>query len=331
MPTTKNAMLRYQVLDECFKDPHHKYTIDALIDKVSDVLYDYDGSSVSLRQIREDIKYMRDRLTFHAPIATYPYDGKKQYYRYSRPFSIFNKALSRQELTNLHATIEMLGRYRGTPANAWLEEVISSLEYHFGVRPNAEKLIAFEQNERLKGLEHLSDLIDATVNHLPLLLTYETYAREEFHFTIHPYYMKQYNTRWYLFAFNEENYRVESYALDRIKKFSRADVPFRHNGTIDFASHFDDVVGVSVPYGETAAERIVLRFSDWRLPYVLSKPLHRSQELCAEPNTIAITVKPTRELTQQLFSFGPDVEVVAPEWLRQEMKEKLAESLRHYS
>ena len=56
MPTNKNAQLRYQVLDRCFSDFIHKYSIDDLIDKVNDVLYDLNGTEVSMRQIREDIK-----------------------------------------------------------------------------------------------------------------------------------------------------------------------------------------------------------------------------------------------------------------------------------
>lgn len=35
MPTNKNAQLRYQILDRCFSDFHHKYTIDDLIEKVN--------------------------------------------------------------------------------------------------------------------------------------------------------------------------------------------------------------------------------------------------------------------------------------------------------
>ena len=68
MPTNKNAQLRYQILDRCFSDYHHKYTIDDLIKKVNEALFDLCGTQISIRQIREDIKYMRDRVTYNAPI-----------------------------------------------------------------------------------------------------------------------------------------------------------------------------------------------------------------------------------------------------------------------
>ena len=102
MPTNKNAQLRYQILDRCFSDFSRKYEIQDLLEKVNDALYDMYGTEVSLRQIREDIKYMRDRVTFDAPIKAYQYDGKKCYYRYSDSnFSIYNNELSVDDLNKL--------------------------------------------------------------------------------------------------------------------------------------------------------------------------------------------------------------------------------------
>ena len=81
MPTNKNAQLRYQILDRCFSDFHHKYFIEDLMDKVNDALMDLYGTQISIRQIREDIKYMKDRVTYNAPIEAYPCEGRK----YCRP------------------------------------------------------------------------------------------------------------------------------------------------------------------------------------------------------------------------------------------------------
>ena len=140
---------------------------------------------------------------------------------------------------------------------------------------------------------------------------------------VYPYYVKQYNGRWFLFGLNDEKGRIESYALDRIESYASGTKPFVENATTDFASYFDDVIGVSVPYGDVATEEIVLRFSPQRFPYVLSKPIHSSQRVLSEPNTVSIHVKPNRELSQQILSFIPDVEVLSPEWLRNEIRDKL--------
>ena len=182
----------------------------------------------------------------------------------------------------------------------------------------------------LKGVEHLSEIIDATISHRPLKVKYQSFGKEPRICTVHPYYIKQYNGRWFLFGLHQEKDRVENYALDRIESFEKADVPFIKNDMINFDTYFKDVIGVSVPYDDTPTEEVVLRFSEHRFPYVVSKPLHPSQKTCDEPNTISIHVKPNRELSQQIFSFIPDVEVLSPDWLRQEIKAKIEENLQKY-
>ena len=249
MPTNKNAQLRYQILDRCFSDFKHKYTINDLMDKVNDALYDLTGTDISVRQIRADIKYMRDRITYDVPSKAYPMAvGKKSYYRYEDPnFTIYNNEMSIEEVNNLRSTIQMLGRYRGTPATAWFEEVISNLEYRFGIKANAENLISFEQNDKLQGLEHLSGIIDATVNHQPLKLQYCTFKGHEFDTICHPYYVKQYNNRWFLLGRNEKYGTICNYALNRIVSFRNVDIPFCKNTQINFDTYFNDVIGVTVP------------------------------------------------------------------------------------
>lgn len=333
MPTNKNAQLRYKILDRCFSDFKHKYTIEELVDEVNDSLYDMTGKYISLRQIRDDIKYMRDRVTYNAPIKAYPLGtGRQCYYRYEdKDYSIFDNELSAKEVNDLRSTIEMLGKFRGTPANAWLEEVISNLEYRFNIKPNPENLISFENNTQLKGLEHLSEIIDMTTNHQPINLNYCSFKGKEQHAIIHPYYIKQYNNRWFLLGYNEEYKKLSIYALDRIKAIRKADVAFHKNETIDFNTYFDNIIGVTVYNKDATAENIILRFDANRFPYVLSKPLHVSQEIVnMDEHTISIKVIPNNELRQLIFSFIPDVEILSPEWLREETKKKIEDNLKKY-
>ena len=44
MPINKNALLRYQILDRCFSNRHHKYEIEELVDKVNEAFLDIYGS-----------------------------------------------------------------------------------------------------------------------------------------------------------------------------------------------------------------------------------------------------------------------------------------------
>jgi len=333
MPTNKNALLRYQILDRCFSNRYRKYTIEDLVDAVNEALYDMYGSEVSMRQIRDDIKYMRDRVSYNAPIEAVPFDGKRCYYRYSDPnYTIFNTELTTEEVTKLCSTINMLGRYRGG-ANRWLEEVISNLELRFGIKTNREHIVAFEQNDQLRGLEFLSELIDSAINHQPLNLLYRTYNGKETNVVIHPYHVKQYNNRWFLFGLEltPNGDRIANRALDRIVKFSISNVPFVPNTSIDFSTRFDDVVGVTIPDDDVQKETVVLKFEPDRFPYVVSKPIHHSQKVLNEDECILqIEVRPNKELESVIFSYFPHVEVLEPATLREQFKEKISNNLKKY-
>ena len=80
-------------------------------------------------------------------------DGRRVYYRYSDPnFTINAQPLTEEEATQLRSVIIMLNRFKGLPSNEWGEEVISNLEWRFGLRGKNENILGFEQIPHLKGL-----------------------------------------------------------------------------------------------------------------------------------------------------------------------------------
>ena len=104
MPTNKNAAIRYQALDKCFRDYRHRYYIDDLIDACEEALLYYNGSKtngVSRRQIFEDIKFMESDTGWSIPLERKK-DGKKVYYRYKySDFSINQQPLTDEEAQQL--------------------------------------------------------------------------------------------------------------------------------------------------------------------------------------------------------------------------------------
>ena len=78
-------------------------------------------------------------------------------------------------------------------------------------------------------------------------------------------------------------------------------------------------------------EHVVLKFAKERFPYVVSKPIHHSQQVVdAEAGTLSIDVRINREVEQNVFSFGHQVEVLSPEWFRTQVKEKYQELVKIY-
>ena len=115
-------------------------------------------------------------------------------------------------------------------------------------------------------------------------------------------------------------------------KFSRANVPFFPNTDIDFNEYFKDIVGVTLPEDHPVAEEVLLKFDEARFPYVVNKPIHPSQEIeDEEQRIIKLTVRPNKELEARIFSYGNQVEVLKPEWLRRQIAEKIENLLKKYS
>lgn len=336
MPTNKNASIRYQTLDKCFRDIYRRYYMEDLIDSCNEALYQYNGTGgVSRRQIFEDLKYMESDAGWNIPLERCK-DGKKVYYRYADPdFTINEQPLTAEEAQQLETVILTLSRFRGLPCNEWIDEIISNLEWRFKLKRSDHQIIAFDQNRQFKGLKFLSPLIDATVRQQVLRITYRSYKDQavERQLILHPYYLKEYNNRWFLLARDEEYHYISNLALDRILSLSVAeDIPYVPNQDINFDTYFDEVIGVTIPDDDTVRERIVLRFCARQFAYVKAKPLHPSQQILdEEEHRLSIEVRPNYELDYSILSLGPDVEVLAPADYREHIRQKLEETLRKYT
>lgn len=270
MPTNKNAAIRYQTLDKCFRDRRHRYYIEDLIDKCEEAIYYYNGvGEVSRRQIFEDIKFMESETGWSVPLER-KQDGRRVYYRYRDPdFTINAQPLTEDEARQLRSVIITLRRFRGLPSNAWVDEVISNLEWRFGLRGKQENIIGFEQNPYLRGLNLLPDIIDAATSQQAVRITYRNYKNcdEEYTVVVHPWYIKQYNNRWFLMAYDAEADRISNYALDRIQNFKvEEDVAYIPNKEVDFEHYFDDVFGVTIPPSDVEKIRVLLQFSKKAIP-----------------------------------------------------------------
>lgn len=336
MATNKNATIRYRALDKCFRDYRHRYYIEDLIEKCEEELESFNfTANVSRRQIFDDIRFMESMAGWSIPLDRLK-DGKKTYYRYyEKDFTINEQPLTDEEAQQLETVILTLSRFRGLPCNEWVDEVISNLEWRFNLKGNKENVVSFEQNQDLKGLDKLSDVLDVTSNHQVVEILYHNFKNggRDIFFTVHPYYVKQFNNRWFLFGLDDKYRNIDTIALDRIVKMDVAeDIQFIPNKDIDFEHYFDDVVGVTIPDDGIEKEHIVLQFTKGRFPYVSSKPIHQSQEIVSEEDcTVSIDVRPNNELVTQILSFGPDVEVLEPQSFREQIITKVKEYNKKYS
>jgi predicted DNA-binding transcriptional regulator YafY len=335
MSTNKNATIRYQALNQCFRNPGRTYYIDDLIKACNDSLLEIDPNSTGIkrRQIFDDIKFMRDSKGFNAPIESYK-DGKKAFYRYSDlSFSINNQPLNEREALQLKESLTTLSRFKGLPQFEWVDEMKARLEVSFRLK-SEEKVIEFEENQYLTGKENIGVLYDAIINKQVLKIQYHPFKRDgSMLMILHPYFLKQYNNRWFLFGKNGDAKSITTIALDRIESIQLVSEVYLPNMEINFEEYLDDVVGVSVPT-DGIVEKVILKIDAESWPYIKTKPIHGSQKINEQTlkyTIIELQVIPNFELEALIFSHAEMIEVIRPETLRQRVKDRLIKLKEKYN
>ncbi|MCD9854525.1 WYL domain-containing protein [Epilithonimonas sp. JDS] len=322
MATNKNAQLRYKALDKCFSNPYKNFFIDDLIEYCSQKLSEHNTTetTVSRRQIFDDIDFMKSDGGFEAPIESYK-EGRKVYYRYSeKDFSILKKPLSYSELNILNEALETLSRMNSLPGFDWVNSLQTKLKSGLDLDKNTRQIIGFEENEFLKGLGFLNVLYQYISQNQSVEITYKSFKSDaESHFIISSYYLKQYNNRWFLFGWNHQFGNIQNLALDRIISIKNSKETFINN-EIDFNEYFEDIVGVSNNLEENAV-KISIKLSDNILPYIISKPIHGSQKMSG--NTLNLELKLNYELESLILSFGENMQVLEPVALVKKIKERV--------
>ncbi len=332
MSINKNAYLRYQILDKCFSNKYKIYFIEDLLDEVNKALEDFNGSGskIERRQLFDDIKFMESEAGWSIPLERIR-DGKKVKYRYSEDnFSIKNQKISDEELDAINAALMVLLRFRGLPQFEWINELVPKLQSLFQQDETIE-VISFDQNEFLIGLEHLPMLYKSIIKETTLIIEYQSFkdANPKL-LKIHPYYLKQFNKRWFLFGLNNTDKLLYNLPLDRIKNIKPDSTKFKKNIGTNFKEYFEDIVGVSFQ-ANSKPIKIKMQLDNEIAPYILTKPLHGSQKKIESNDKgliIQIEVIPNHELNQLLLSYGAGLEVISPNSFRTQLR-KIIENMSH--
>jgi len=340
MSIDRNKLRRYRVYDRCFSDFRVKYTRSRLLAAVNEALLRADLTPVSASTVNHDISENGNFVSDMCPdVEVVAYKDihagadkvESTYYRYARKgYSIWKVDLDEEQLSKLQTSLVMLRHFRGLPDMDWVDDLLENLGNRYQLNlVDSDPIVELDQNADLSGIaEFFSPILNAIAGHQALSVNYKKAFVNEVQDTIHPYYLKEYNTRWFLLAWSDQNNTLSTFAIDRLTKVEPSTVVYRKNTDIDFESFFDDIIGVT--HTDAEEQLIRLRFTPNRYPYVMTKPLHWSQHNYDESREITIQVIPNRELESLLLSFGPDVEILEPASLREQMKEKIAKMMTLY-
>lgn len=323
----KHQLVRYKVLDRCFRNPVGCFSIQDLVELCSKAL-SYERATdlnVSERTIRDDIRDFKE--LYGAEFDDRLKDGHKKLYRYSdTSFSIMPVIIPgmTEEQKMLAQVLEMLSGYDEVPQYEWLRTLI--VQRINGVSTDAQSVIGFQNNPDLMGMDHFRVLMNAILAKQVLEVIYKPYKGSSASYVCHPYYLKQYNDRWFLIAKSEGHTRLSVLPLDRIISTKELHLEFVETN-IDMETYFDDIVGVTKDE-RTPIEDVLIKISHTRYPYIKTKPLHYSQtEIKSKRDedgvVVRIRVRINKELEAAILQLGSDAEVLSPDTFRSGIAQKI--------
>ena len=245
-----------------------------------------------------------------------------------------------EELFGLDIVNEGRGDYRYYIENAdelsngnlrsWLFNTLSVstlLQANLGMK---DRILLEEIPE---GKEYLPVIIEAMKNNVQLIMTYQSYWRDEEHtFEVEPYCLKLFRQRWYLVARSAYYNKVLIYALDRVRQLQATEGRFTYPKDFQPDEYFDGCFGIIAGDG-TKVETVRLKASAGQANYLRSLPLHHSQEETERNDVFSIftlRIRPTFDFIQELLRQGEGVEVLSPVWLRKEVAGMVCRMLNKY-
>jgi predicted DNA-binding transcriptional regulator YafY len=214
-----------------------------------------------------------------------------------------------------------------------LLEVLATAELfstNFKQKNNALSFVEFENKAAIESIPNFKIVLDAIQQQLPITFNHNSfYHLKEDVYTLKPYFLKQYQNRWYVIGETEKGYRT--FGIDRIDNITIGIKKFKPK-TEEAKDKFSHVIGLN--YVDHKMEKIQLSFHISQKPYIVSLPLHHSQkEINAEIEgsfDIELLIHPNFEFRQQVLKYGSLVKVLEPKWLAEEIKEELRMAFVNY-
>ena len=192
--------------------------------------------------------------------------------------------------------------------------------------------ISFEAQGSLKGIENLKPLLFAIKNRRVISFTHENfYEKTHSNHTVKPYLLKEYQNRWYLIGTIKPTDEFRTFGIDRISNLVVSETTFKPSKKKKASKLFEHTIGLTYSLGEV--EDVVLSFTALQGKYIKTLPLHSSQRILVDNEKelqIKLKIIPNFEFQQQLLKLGDNVKVLQPQWLADEIKMVLTNTLKQY-
>lgn len=174
------------------------------------------------------------------------------------------------------------------------------------------------------GVENVQTVLEAIDKHRGLLCDYYSFNKKtKKHQKLIPYFLKTWEQRWYLVAEPDNRHHgLSVFALERMDNLRMTEEKVIPANDISADEYFYGSFGVNHSDGQVA-ERVLVKVYGSQADYVRALPIHESQceiETTAEYAVFEYHVVPCYNFYQQLLWHREQLEVLAPNFVREEMR-----------
>lgn len=324
MPVIKEAHLRYRVIDRALNNQQRRYpSLETLRELCAEAVLGMSNAElISVSTVEKDLRTMR--RDFGAPIRYSRSNGG--YYYSDSEFTIEDAPLSAEEMESLRAAVNTLGHFRNIPLFAQFGSTIDKLMTKVAVEEKhaskKEEVILFEQAPSTAGVEHIPLLVQAIYDRKTVEFRHQKYTDSEDAFRrVDPYLLKEYRNRWYLIGYSHLAMDIRTFGLDRMMMLEVTSAEFTRREQFNADNYFRYSIGITASGGNP--ERILFRASGTLSKYLISQPVHQSQELVKtgdDHSVFSLHVLITSELLITLLGYGHSLRVLEPASLVEHMK-----------
>jgi len=192
--------------------------------------------------------------------------------------------------------------------------------------------IHHERSLEIKGIQYFDPIVRAIEEKTVLRLYYLPFYEDKPYFNeVHPYLLKEHESRWYLVGLNAFKGKVRTYALDRIRDLQEAAGSDYIPPAFDTGNYFKYSIGIIAPGGKPPLIKLAVQKT--QAQYLITRPWHDSQNIMEENEeqvVFSFRVHPSYEFRSLVLSLGKDGAILEPVSLKKEIKQELEDMLKQY-
>jgi predicted DNA-binding transcriptional regulator YafY len=338
----KNQYERYKQIDRILRSVPDGLPLDTLLERLNGSLSF--ENQIKRRQLQYDLDALKD--LYGAPI-----DNKRGARRIKYEDASYS-IITHEMKESLKSMSEQLDNIQMNPRLLWLQNLILMLQDTYFTNEMAMEAIDFGDNLEYENSSRVHEFFSYILNKQVLELNYNAGFGKPQKRIIHPYFVRQYNNRWFLFGYCEQAARegkpvsgILNLPLDRIVGVKTVPTIYRELTVQDIKDfkedYFGDIVGVTRLDSERPIH-LVMRFDfstgDSKQDnaarrdyfYLRTKPFYpyinfpSEKEIektgCAE---VSMDIIPNKELEGILLRYADSAKILGDEPFRNKMLDRI--------